>query len=219
MTFAVTILGCGFSGGVPRPGSGWGACDPGNPKNRRRRSSILVDRMAADGGQTRVLVDTSPDLREQLLDADVNHLDGVLYTHEHADHIHGIDDLRSVNRLMQSTIPLHADAPALAEIDSRFSVYELALTSESPNVQFLRQRRDLQNIPQHDADVFAALETSQQHGNVGFGRTRSETRLARRRPTSLPAPREQPRPIGLERRPDLTVPARHPAELERVACC
>src|SRR5258708_12311277 len=93
MTFAVTILGGGFSGGGPRPGRGWGACAPGNPKTRRRRCSILVDRTAADGGRTHVLVDTSPDLREQLLDAAVNHLDGVLYTHEHADHIHGIDDL------------------------------------------------------------------------------------------------------------------------------
>jgi phosphoribosyl 1,2-cyclic phosphate phosphodiesterase len=96
MSLAVTILGCGFSGGVPRPATGWGACDPKNSKNRRRRCSILVDRKGPDGGLTRVLVDTSPDLREQLLDADVNHLDGVLFTHEHADHIHGIDDLRAL---------------------------------------------------------------------------------------------------------------------------
>src|SRR5262249_21613784 len=81
MTFAVTILGCGFSGGVPRPGSGWGHCDPSNPKNRRRRCSVVVDRAAPDGQKTRVLVDTGPDLREQLLDADVRHIDGVLYTH------------------------------------------------------------------------------------------------------------------------------------------
>src|SRR3981189_1575562 len=96
MTLTLTVLGCGSSAGVPRPGSGWGACDPGNPKNRRRRCSILVDRAAPDGGLTRVLVDTSPDLREQLLDAGVNHLDGVLYTHEHADPTHGIDDLRGL---------------------------------------------------------------------------------------------------------------------------
>ncbi|HYI90526.1 MAG TPA: MBL fold metallo-hydrolase, partial [Beijerinckiaceae bacterium] len=93
MTLTVTILGCGSSGGVPRVGSGWGACDPANPKNRRRRCSILVER-TGQAGTTTVLVDTSPDLREQLLDADVRRLDAVLFTHEHADHTHGIDDLR-----------------------------------------------------------------------------------------------------------------------------
>ena len=93
MTFRFTILGCGSSMGVPRPALGWGACDPNNPKNRRRRTSLLVERRGPNG-ITRVLVDTSPDLREQLLDANVDWLDGVLITHEHADHIHGIDDLR-----------------------------------------------------------------------------------------------------------------------------
>jgi phosphoribosyl 1,2-cyclic phosphate phosphodiesterase len=97
MTLRVTILGCGSSGGVPRPALGWGACDPGNPKNRRRRCSLLVERMASDDGpRTRVLVDTSPDLREQLIDAKVDWLDGIFYTHEHADHTHGIDDLRAL---------------------------------------------------------------------------------------------------------------------------
>jgi len=95
MTLIATILGCGFSGGVPRPGSGWGQCDPQEPKNRRRRCSLLVERRSA-AGVTRVLVDTSPDLREQLLDANVDWVDGVLFTHEHADHTHGIDDLRGL---------------------------------------------------------------------------------------------------------------------------
>jgi phosphoribosyl 1,2-cyclic phosphate phosphodiesterase len=95
MSLVVTILGCGSSGGVPRPALGWGACDPKNPKNRRRRCSLLVDRVDS-GGRTRVLVDTSPDLREQLIDAEVEWLDGVLFSHEHADHTHGIDDLRSL---------------------------------------------------------------------------------------------------------------------------
>jgi phosphoribosyl 1,2-cyclic phosphate phosphodiesterase len=89
MTMKFTILGCGSSMGVPRPALGWGACDPNNPKNRRRRTSLLVER-AGPNGATRVLVDTSPDLREQLLDAEVQWLDGVLMTHEHADHCHGI---------------------------------------------------------------------------------------------------------------------------------
>jgi phosphoribosyl 1,2-cyclic phosphate phosphodiesterase len=98
MNLKVTILGCGSSGGVPRPGLGWGVCDPADPKNRRRRCSLLVERFAGrDGGpRTRVLVDTSPDLREQLIDADVDWIDGVFYTHEHADHTHGIDDLRAL---------------------------------------------------------------------------------------------------------------------------
>jgi phosphoribosyl 1,2-cyclic phosphate phosphodiesterase len=87
MTLKFTILGCGSSGGVPRPALGWGDCDPHNPKNRRRRTSLLVERRQENphAGVTRVLVDTSPDLREQLIDAEVDWLDGVLFTHEHAE--------------------------------------------------------------------------------------------------------------------------------------
>ena len=94
MSLTFTILGCGSSMGVPRVALGWGACDPNNPKNRRRRCSLLVERTNAQGRRTRVLVDCSPDLRMQLLDAKVDWVDGVLITHEHADHTHGIDDLR-----------------------------------------------------------------------------------------------------------------------------
>lgn len=96
MTMRFTILGCGSSMGVPRVGLGWGACDPSNPKNRRRRCSLLVEKTARNGAVTRLLVDTTPDLRDQLLGASVDRLDGVLYTHEHADHTHGIDDLRAL---------------------------------------------------------------------------------------------------------------------------
>ena len=92
---SVTILGCGSSGGVPRVGQGWGKCNPNNPKNRRRRCSILVTKEAS-GAATQVLVDTGPDLREQLISADIRRLDAVLYTHPHADHTHGIDDLRGL---------------------------------------------------------------------------------------------------------------------------
>ena len=88
----VTVLGCGSSGGVPVVGTGWGVCDPSNSKNIRMRSSIIV--WAA--GKV-LLIDTSPDLRTQLLAYNVNHLDGILYTHAHADHINGIDDLRGIN--------------------------------------------------------------------------------------------------------------------------
>ena len=95
------ILGCGSSGGVPRVGTGWGACDPEEPRNRRRRCSILVER-ASGAGRTTLLVDTSPDLREQLLDSGIRRLDGVLYTHAHADHTHGIDDLRPPSAVVAS---------------------------------------------------------------------------------------------------------------------
>lgn len=89
------ILGCGSSGGVPRIGNVWGACDPENPKNRRRRCSLLLTGTRGDtDGVTRVLIDAGPDLREQMLDSNVPEIDGVLFTHEHADHTHGIDDLR-----------------------------------------------------------------------------------------------------------------------------
>jgi phosphoribosyl 1,2-cyclic phosphate phosphodiesterase len=96
-------------------GGNWGLCDPYDPRNRRRRVSVLVE---VDG--TVILIDTSPDLREQLLDAGVTRIDAVVLTHAHADHLHGIDDLRSVNRLMGRAIPLYADAKTLAEISSRF---------------------------------------------------------------------------------------------------
>lgn len=111
----VTVLGCGASTGVPVIGPNWGRCDPTDPRNRRRRVSVLVEIE-----DVVILIDTSPDLREQLLDASVSRLDAVVVTHAHADHLHGIDDLRSVNRLMQSVIPLYADPRTLAEIGRRF---------------------------------------------------------------------------------------------------
>jgi phosphoribosyl 1,2-cyclic phosphate phosphodiesterase len=109
MTLRLTILGCGSSAGVPRVGVGWGACDPTNPKNRRRRCSVLVERIGPGGAATTVLVDTGPDVRDQLLGADIRRLDAVLYTHEHADHIHGIDDLRPLAIVQRHRIPVYAD--------------------------------------------------------------------------------------------------------------
>ena len=120
MSLKVTILGCGSSGGVPRPALGWGACNPDNPKNRRRRCSILVEQTAAAGGKTSVLVDTSPDLREQLLDAEVTRLDGVLFTHEHADHTHGIDDLRGLFIKHRRRIDAYLDEPTSRALHARF---------------------------------------------------------------------------------------------------
>jgi phosphoribosyl 1,2-cyclic phosphate phosphodiesterase len=119
MTLKFTILGCGSSGGVPRPALGWGECDPKNAKNRRRRTSLLVERRTADG-VTRVLVDTSPDLREQLIDAEVDWLDAVFYTHEHADHTHGIDDLRSLFIKRHQRLDVYLDDKTAAMMRTRF---------------------------------------------------------------------------------------------------
>jgi phosphoribosyl 1,2-cyclic phosphate phosphodiesterase len=120
MTLTLTILGCGSSAGVPRPALGWGRCDPNNPKNRRRRCSVLVERKSGNG-VTRIVIDTSPDLREQLIDAEVDHLDAVFLTHEHADQTHGIDDLRSVVLHQRRRIPTYFNQSTAKDIMARFS--------------------------------------------------------------------------------------------------
>ena len=120
MSYRLTILGCGSSGGVPRIGSMWGQCDPQNPKNRRRRCAVLVER-SQPGGRTAVLVDTPPDIREQLLDVRVSALDAVLYTHDHADHTHGIDDLRMVAYAMKKRIACHMDPVTKTALEARFA--------------------------------------------------------------------------------------------------
>jgi len=122
----ITVLGCGSSTGTPSVEAGWGKCDPTNPKNRRTRPSILVE----DSGQT-VLVDTSPDLREQLLRHEIRHLDAVIYTHAHSDHLHGIDDLRGVNRLMNAAIPAYADDVTIKSIRDRFGYVLAPLAPEA----------------------------------------------------------------------------------------
>jgi phosphoribosyl 1,2-cyclic phosphate phosphodiesterase len=120
MSLTFTILGCGSSMGVPRVALGWGACDPNNPKNRRRRCSLLIERNGS-GGHTRALVDCTPDLREQLLDAEIEWLDGVLFTHEHADHTHGIDDLRPMFVKKRRRVDVYLDAPTSEIMRARFS--------------------------------------------------------------------------------------------------
>jgi phosphoribosyl 1,2-cyclic phosphate phosphodiesterase len=127
---AFTILGCGSSGGVPRLGGDWGACDPANPKNRRRRCSLLVTR-ETEAGATRVLIDTSPDMRDQLLDAGVGTLDAVIYTHSHADHMHGIDDLRQIVFNLHRRLPIWADGPTQEALLSRFG-YAFVQPAGSP---------------------------------------------------------------------------------------
>lgn len=112
----VRILGCGTSTGVPKIGNDWGECDPNEPRNARLRTSILVE----SAGE-RVLVDCGPDLRQQLLAAEVGRLDGVIVTHAHGDHCHGIDELRPVAHLLGGPVPLHARAAVLDELKLRFS--------------------------------------------------------------------------------------------------
>jgi len=133
MSLRITILGCGSSGGVPRVGQGWGACDPKNPKNRRRRCSIFVERLGDEGARTQVLVDTGPDLREQLLGQDISHLDGILLTHQHADHTHGIDDVRPLVIMARHKIDLHMDAATSAVVREAFSyIFETPAGSQYP---------------------------------------------------------------------------------------
>jgi phosphoribosyl 1,2-cyclic phosphate phosphodiesterase len=112
----VRILGCGTSTGVPRIGNDWGRCDPAEPRNRRTRSSILVE-----SGGKRLLVDCGPDLREQMLAADVGRIDALIVTHDHADHCHGIDDLRPLAQKLKGPLPLYARASDLEQLSQRFA--------------------------------------------------------------------------------------------------
>lgn len=125
-----TILGCGSSGGVPRLGGHWGDCDPLEPKNARRRCSLLLERIT-DQGRTQVLIDTSPDMRAQLLDAGVGQLDAVVFTHAHADHVHGIDDLRQLVFNTGTRLQVWADGPTQDALMSRFG-YTFVQPKASP---------------------------------------------------------------------------------------
>lgn len=119
MSYSATILGCGSSAGVPRVAQGWGACDPSNPKNRRRRCALLVSREGV-AGTTEIVVDLGPDIREQLLDARVMHIDAILLTHAHADHIHGIDDVRPYVIEHGRLLPVFMDAATSAGVREKF---------------------------------------------------------------------------------------------------
>lgn len=130
MSLTARILGCGSSGGVPRIGNNWGACDPANPKNRRTRCSLLLTQEGA-GGITSVLIDTAPDLREQLLAAECGQVDAVLYTHDHADQCHGIDDLRALALIQRARVPIWADTDTRKTLTERFG-YCFQATEGSP---------------------------------------------------------------------------------------
>lgn len=163
----ITILGCGGAGGVPLIGPNWGDCDPAEPRNRRRRVSILVDDERMTDGP--LLVDTSPDLREQLLDAQVDRIGGVLYTHHHADHVHGIDDLRGLNRRQRAVIPVYGTDETLASVRQRFGY-----VFEPPSVANGRQWFYKPSLEAHAiragepfrAAGFEVLPFEQVHGSI-----------------------------------------------------
>jgi len=167
MSMRFTILGCGSSGGVPRVGNIWGNCDPANARNRRRRCSLLVEKFGK-GGSTTVLVDTSPDLREQLLTTRVTTLDAVLFTHEHADHTHGIDELRAFYLRQRHLVPIWADEKTANLLVSRFGYcFVSAPGSDYPPI--LRLNRITAGAPIDVAGkggVIEALPFIVHHGNI-----------------------------------------------------
>ena len=165
MTLTLTILGCGSSGGVPRVGGDWGSCDPTNPKNRRRRCSILASRNG-DAGTTNVLIDTSPDLREQMLSAQVDHLDAVWFTHDHADHTHGIDDIRPFYLTGKKRVRTFADAHTLRTMESRFG-YCFLSSNEYPAIAELNEITPLEAVTAFGAGgEIKALPIPVRHGSI-----------------------------------------------------
>jgi phosphoribosyl 1,2-cyclic phosphate phosphodiesterase len=193
MTLTFTILGCGSSMGSPRVALGWGACDPNNPKNRRRRCSLLVERAGADG-RTRVLVDCTPDLRQQLLDAEVDWLDGVLFTHEHADHTHGIDDLRPLFIHKRRRVEVYMDAPTSHMMRARFS-YCFATPPGSEYPPIVNERRlvpgELVTINGQGGPI-ETLPVLQKHGEIPslgfrFGKVAYSADIKSLPPESMPA--------------------------------
>jgi len=168
MTFSFTILGCGSSMGVPRVALGWGSCDPNNPKNRRRRCSLLIERSNPQGHRTRVLIDCSPDMRSQLLDANVDWLDGVLITHEHADHTHGIDDLRPLYVHKRRRVEVYLDEPTSRAMHARFGYcFMTPPGSEYPAIA--HEKRLVPGEPvtvEGQGGPIEVLPILQQHGDI-----------------------------------------------------
>jgi phosphoribosyl 1,2-cyclic phosphate phosphodiesterase len=171
-TLEVTILGCGSSTGVPRLGGpdgagDWGACNPANPKNRRRRCSILV-RQNNSQGTTTVLVDTSPDLREQLLDAHCAHLDGVLITHDHADQTHGLDDLRALVFREGRRVPLYSDRACLDVLKQKFGyTFETPPGSSYPPIVTANEIAPRETFEiAGEGGAVGVLPFSQTHGRI-----------------------------------------------------
>lgn len=152
-----TILGCGSSGGVPRIGNIWGACDPTEPRNRRLRCSLLVRRVT-DEGHTTVLIDSGPDVRQQLLNAEVSDLDAVVYTHAHADHIHGIDDLRAIAITQRRRVDVYMDAPTSLKAHQAFDyVFKTPEGSNYPPI-----------LNEHQIDQYTAFAIEGAGGAIEF---------------------------------------------------
>ena len=151
----VRILGCGTSSGVPRIGNDWGACDPADPRNRRTRASILVETAT-----TRILIDTGPDMREQLLAAGVERIDAVIWTHDHADHTHGIDDLRQIYHAMRAPVRGLARPGAARILRDRFGYVFEGLDGYPPTVA-------LEDLPDRltIGDIAVAV-ADQPHANI-----------------------------------------------------
>jgi phosphoribosyl 1,2-cyclic phosphate phosphodiesterase len=167
MRFKTTILGCGSSGGVPRIGGFWGVCDPTNPKNRRGRCALLVEQAGAKGA-TAILVDSPPDLREQLLEADVGAVDAVLYTHDHADHTNGIDDLRMIAFNRGRKVPVFHDAATGKSLKQRFGYcFETPEGSEYPPVLVSNEIGPSERLTVEGAGgAIEVLPFLQQHGSI-----------------------------------------------------
>lgn len=157
----ITILGCGASGGVPLITGDWGLCNPNNPKNRRRRASVLVQTKGKN-----ILIDTSPDLRMQLLDAGINNIDLVLFTHDHADHVGGIDDLRHIYAKHRQQIPIYADHGTLSRL--RQSYRYALVTIDSMYPAFLEGRELEEVIDFEGIQIIPFLQYHGHRSSFGF---------------------------------------------------
>ena len=164
----VTILGCGSSGGVPRIGGSWGDCDSENPKNRRRRCALLITAKKSKTEQTTVLIDTGCDIREQLLEANVASVDAVFYTHDHADHTHGIDDLRVLALNDRKRVEVYANKLTLDRLNKAFGYcFQAPQNSSYPPILNANEISDGQMITvEGDGGSLDFQVFNQQHGNI-----------------------------------------------------
>jgi phosphoribosyl 1,2-cyclic phosphate phosphodiesterase len=168
MKLKFTVLGCGSSGGVPRIDGDWGVCDPNEPKNRRRRCSLLTQ-VETEIGVTNIVIDTSPDLREQIIDAGINRIDAVLLTHDHADQTHGIDDLRALVYKHMKRIPVWMDEVTAKTIKTRFKYcFEELQNSGYPSIlEDCRIQDPLAPIQINgEGGIVNVIPFDQQHGHI-----------------------------------------------------
>jgi len=194
MSLRFTILGCGSSMGVPRVALGWGDCDPNEPRNRRRRCALLVEQFLTPTDVTRVLVDCGPDIREQLIDAQVDWIDAVLVTHAHADHTHGVDDLRPMFIGRRRRVDMYMDEPTSVAMHARFG-YCFRTPAGSDYPPILTEHR---LVPGRAVTIngqggpIEVLPVLQDHGDIvslgfRFGNVAYSTDMKRLPPESLAA--------------------------------